>query len=192
MRKIFGAMIVLSLLLATRMTCFAAPPPVDGFMGAPWGASRQQVEAAMAEKGFALIEQRADGVVDRYRGVFADHPAELLFRYNKNVFYYGEAHLLDAQGKGLDAALDAYHAMARLLTAKYGPPDRKDYGVVPGPDKKEKIVNGFSEWDNIPTTATPSGHVKISVVGGYIGTHDVRVSYDIGETWTLLKSVKDI
>lgn len=89
------------LAVVLAMVCLAlwtvpvyAGPAVEGFSGVPWGASREQVQAAMAEKGFTLLEQ-IPGVADKYKGSFAGHAAELKFFFHKNLFYSGEAIIRD-------------------------------------------------------------------------------------------------
>jgi hypothetical protein len=192
MQKSFGAIIIFCLLMSFSKASYAAPPTVDGFVGVPWGASRQQVASVMVEKGYALLQQREDGVLDRYQGTFADYPAELVFLYTKNVFYYGSAELLPARDKGMDVAMKYYYEMAQLLTAKYGEPAKKSYGFLPGPGGKETILSRHSSWENIPAAITPPGQVTISVLGGDMAGYRVEVNYTIGKAWAQLKNVKDI
>jgi len=49
------------------------------------GASREQVQAAIAEKGYTLLEQGAKPAYEKYRGTFAGHPAELRFFYERSL-----------------------------------------------------------------------------------------------------------
>jgi hypothetical protein len=191
MRKLFCAVLILSVLLATQIPGYAQRPAVDGFIGVPWGASRAQVQAAMAKKGFTLLEQRADGVFDRYTGTFAGHPAELEFSYEKNVFHYGQAELLDAQmenwGPRTNAMVMIYREMVQVLAAKYGPPD-ETYIDVPGENRAVASV-----WENIPTTATPPGKVAITIygkAGNLRNMFTVRVDYSINRGWALQKTGK--
>jgi hypothetical protein len=197
MQKLLCTMIALSLLLVTQMTSYAAPPPVDGFVGVPWGASRQQVAAAMAEKGFILLEQRADGSIDKYQGTFAGQPAELEFWYEKNVFYRGEAAFLHVKDKDFYVVKAYYIELRDLLTAKYGSP-REVTSIGSKPIS-------YSIWEHLSATATPPGRVAIQVREGpaLFGTgpslgnnlyqaHSVIVVYDIGASWARIKDVKDI
>lgn len=194
MRRVFVILTVLSFLLALQVTSYAAPP-VEGFMGVPWGASRQQVQKAMEERGFKLLEQRADGVVDTYQGTFTGQPAELNFQYEKNVFFYGSAAFLHVKGQSLDAALAYYQELKGLLTNKYGVPMvyADEYG-------REKV----SRWEGLAAAATPPGQVSIQLMygkvfygTGYLGNGlyqatGVAVNYGIGSAWARQKAVKDV
>jgi len=194
MKKIFRTLIVLSLLLILQSTGYASPP-VDGFIGVPWGSGRQEVQKLMAERSFTLLEQRADGVVDKYQGTFVGQPAELTFQYENNIFFRGEAAFLQVKGQSIDATRAYYTELRGMLTAKYGTPTR-EYA-----DASNMTVG--SSWD-VPTTATPPGQVNIyarygSVFygTGYWGSgiyvaSGVSLSYDIGSSWAHLKGNKHI
>jgi|GEM_PF-3666922 len=194
MRKIFSAVIILGLLLVLQTTIQAAPA-VDGFMGVPWGTSREQVQKAMEERGFTLLEQRSDGILDKYRGTFIGKPAELTLRYENNVFFGGEAAFLDVKGAEADVVRLHYMEMKELLTAKYGLPSQ-EYS-----DQNGKNV--ACQWD-LPTTATPPGRViiytwygKAFYGTGYLGSglytdSGFTVRYSIGSTWARIKGGKDI
>lgn len=198
MRKIFGLFIVLTLFLVAQLTGYAAPP-VEGFMGVPWGADRQQVQKAMEERGFKLLEQRADGVVDTYQGTFVDQPAQLKFQYYKNgsVFYSGSAAFLHVKGRSPDSAMAYYYELKGLLTAKYG---TRTALATDGSGRLEYA----SLWQGLPATATPSGQATIQLRHGPIiyGTgywgnglseaYGVEVSYYMDSSWAHQKSVKDI
>ena len=184
MRKLFCAVLILSVLLLTQIPSYAQRPAVDGFLGVPWGASKAQVQAAMAKKGFALLKQ-VSAEEDVYQGTFAGHPAELTFYYKKNVFYCGSAFL---QPGGENVVESTYYEMVELCKAKYGRPDKmRDY--MPG-----LIMAGTCVWKDMPATATPPGKVDIFIVGGKPGSRGeerlgVRVQFEIGMGWALLKTV---
>ena len=96
-----------------------AAPRVDGFADVPWGANVDQLKAVMDQRGATLQKQGPDRV--EYLGTFANEPARLIFYFDKNIFYQGEAELLNAKGKDgwkplsrnrvVSAALKAYAAM---------------------------------------------------------------------------------
>ena len=193
MRKLFGAVLILGVLLATQIPGYAQRPAVDGFIGVPWGASKAQVQSAMAKKGFTPIKQ-GDELYDKYKGTFAGHPAELEFWYAENVFYHGEAALLDSRvpEKFGDVTLVTYQQMVRVFEAKYGPADVSYCG-------KEALFHQtpwVNELNNVPTTVTPPGKVNVGVYMRYCtygpnyGTTSVIVTYDIGKSWALLKTGK--
>lgn len=191
----FVVLFSLALCFSPLQTASQAAPTVDGFMGVPWGANHEQVQRAMEERGFTLLEQRADGIVDKYRGTFTGRPAELTFQYENNVFFEGEAAFLDVKGAESDVVRLHYMEMKELLTAKYGSP-AKEYSAENG-------RNIACAWD-LPTTVTPSGRVTIymwygkAMYGtGYLGSglymdSGFTVRYSIGSTWARLKGGKDI
>ena len=193
--KVFGLVVLFSLVLMVfTIPGYAAPPPVDGFIGVPWGASRQQVQKAMEERGFTLLEQRADGCVDTYQGTFTGQPAELKFQYENNVFFGGDASFLHIKGASLDAVQAYYLELKGMLTAKYGMPMELTDATGKTP---------VCLWERLPAVATPPGQVTIQARYGrvFYGTgywgnglylaSGVTVSYSIGSAWARMRNVKD-
>lgn len=97
----------------------------DGFLGVPWGASRDQIIKTMNERGFTT--QGAIGSADRppstlvFRGAFADQACQLEFYLMSNALYKGRAsHLGLLQPPGAQLAL--YRQMVKQIGVKYGPP----------------------------------------------------------------------
>jgi len=139
MRKICGMIMVLCLLLVTQMTGYATPPAVEGFMGVPWGANRQQVEAVMVRHGYAKIPRPdfcSDPTYARnsvcspdlaiYDGSYADERAELQYLFLNNAFYAGQAEMAAINGPKLTAYQAAiFPKIKELLIAKYGQPDEE-------------------------------------------------------------------
>ena len=185
----FAVLMVLFVLSA--MPAYAAP--VDGFIGVPWGASRQEVQKVMQERGFTLLEQRADGIVDTYRGTFTGQPAELRFQYQNNVYFAGTAAFLHVKGS-FDGSMAYYYELKEQLTAKYGTP--LTYNIASGSERS-------SRWEGLTTMATPPGRVfihlrygPVSYGTGYAGqgsfeANGVAVQYSIGSAWASQKAVKD-
>lgn len=191
MKNLFSAVLALSLLMLFTASSYAASS-VDGFIGVPWGASRQQVQKAMEERGFTLLEQRADGFIDTYQGTFTGQSAQLTFIYEKNVFYKGEAAFLHVRDKDYYAVKAYYTELKGLLTAKYGPPmERSSIG-------SQSL--SYSKWENLPATARHPGQVTIMLREGpelfwpkkNHSSYSVIVSYDIGSSWARQIAVKDI
>jgi hypothetical protein len=191
------AILVMALFLFSGIVFAGEPATVDGFIGVPWGASRQVVQKAMEERGFTLLEQRADGVRDKYRGTFTGQPAELEFHYQNDFFISGEANFLHVKGQSLDAARAYYLELKGMLTAKYGPPSQE---LIPYGGKTDVV----SLWEELPTTATPPSQVTIQARygqvfygtgylgdGGYLAT-GVTVWYRVPSSWANQKAVKDI
>lgn len=190
--------IVMAFAIAACTVTAHAAPPVDGFIGVPWGASREQVEKIMQGKDFTLLEKRSDGAVDTYHGTFADYPAELKFQYEKNVFFRGSAAFLDVKDRDLMIIKMRFIEMKNLLSLKYGLPNQE---LIPYGSKE---VTGCL-WENIPTTVSPPGRISIYVYygskmvygTGYLGNGmymapGLQVEYYIGSEWAKLKTLKDI
>ena len=150
-----------------------AAPPVDGFIGVPWGASREQVQTAMAEKGFALIGLNLDRG-DTYKGNFAGYPAELYFEFLNNVFYKGSARLLDLRSPNYEA----YFGLKGLISAKY---------MQVGREEKEKKCFQ-SLWLDLPAMATPAGKVSIFLTSGCDRSERAWIVYDITQAWARFKA----
>lgn len=187
MKVLFGAVLILSVLLVTQIPCYAQRPAVDGFIGVPWGASKVQVQAAMSKKDFALIERRTDGHLDIYKGTFAGHPAELTFLYQKNVFYSGWAELLDVPSSRDILLFVTYPEMKQLFKAKYGLYNFEEYS----PDSSGKVISKFCTWKDLSSTITPPGNVEINIEAYFLKEGNVmRITYSIGKSWALLKSSK--
>lgn len=182
---------LLMLLVFSTLSAYAAPP-IDGFISVPWGSSREQVQKAMEERGFTLLEQRDDGFSDTYQGTFTGQPAQLRFIYEKNVFYKGEAAFLHVRDKDYYAVKAYYTELKGLLTAKYGPPvERSSIGSQP---------LSYSKWEDLPATTSHPGQVTIMLREGpelfwpekNHSSYSVIVSYDIGSSWARQIAVKDI
>ena len=196
--RVAGVAIVgMALFLFSGIVFAGEPATVDGFIGVPWGASRQEVQKAMEERGFKLLEHRADVVLDYYLGTFTGQPAELVFQYQNELFIRGEANFLHVKGQSLDAARAYYLELKGMLTVKYGPPSQEliPYGG--------KTAVGCL-WQELPTTATPPSQVTIHARygqvlygtgylgnGGYMAT-GVSVTYNVPSSWASQKAVKDI
>ncbi|MBP2653826.1 MAG: hypothetical protein H6Q73_1395 [Firmicutes bacterium] len=82
--RIFVLVILISILIS--LPVYAAPT-VDGFVGVPWGASSEQIDQTMQEKGFSLSS--ASSTMRSYNGIFAGEARVLKFRLSNNKFYEG-------------------------------------------------------------------------------------------------------
>ncbi|MFH1615687.1 MAG: hypothetical protein ABIG61_11475 [Planctomycetota bacterium] len=157
-------------LLAVSIVMFsgiarAGAATVDGFVGVPWGASKQQVAKAMAQQGFTLVDEikGAYGEYGVYRGTFVDQPADLAFQFGKNGLCAGQADLLGVRDKDLFIAKIVYRDIKRLLVTKYGPPDHADDSPVVG-SYGEAII---SIWQDLRTAGTPHAPVTIVLDAGF-------------------------
>ena len=179
-----------ALLLVTN-TALAAPR-VDGFADVPWGANADQLKAAMDQRGATLQKQSTDRV--EYLGTFANEPARLIFYFDKNIFYQGEAELLNAKGKDEPIIKKYFAEFSNMVTAKYG-------NAEPGGSVGQFLV--FANlWRNLPTGAQPAAQVAISVVGivdvrkkpdPNKAENKVIISYSVGLDWARAQTLpKDI
>ena len=132
MRKALRMVIVFWVLLGLQATVFAAPP-VEGFMGVPWGSSREQVDKAMVEQGFVKLAKPdwcatvpgnalCDPGLVNYDGRFAGERAEVRFLFQNKALYRGWVVLLSSETIYLQDQVNAFARMKALLTEKYGPP----------------------------------------------------------------------
>ena len=101
-----------------------APYP-EGFVGIPWGASRDQVVKVMNERGFTtegtVSSQDQPASTLLYRGAFDGQPCQLEFYFSSNAMFKGRAsHLGLLQPAGAQLAL--YRQLVNLVSAKYGLP----------------------------------------------------------------------
>ncbi len=138
----------------------------DGFVGVPWGSTREQTKSILQKKGYSLITNKAPfwADADLYRGSFADQTADLYFHYGgTDYFSSGQAYLVGFKGQGTDIALVGYYTVVKLIKAKYGDCDREISTY------SEEHGKGFvCSWENIKTSKPPYGIVSIGVQAGAI------------------------
>jgi hypothetical protein len=154
-----------TLLLAVSVVMFygiaqANAASLDGFVGVPWGADKQQVAKAMAQRDFKKVAEGASYIT--YRGTFADLPADLTFAFKKNGFYTGEADLLSCRDQEIIFTIAPYKGIKELLIAKYGPPDDSTNDAVTSMWGREGML---SKW-SMRTTGTPPAPAGISLQQG--------------------------
>jgi len=119
--------LTVSVLLALSTIMFSgtaqAVPVPGGFAGISWGASRADVEKAMAERNYPKdADSKADIYV--YNGEFAGYKADLIFNFINNKVYAGGALFLwHETNKYL---IDKYfREFESQLREKYGEPEYK-------------------------------------------------------------------
>lgn len=141
MRKALDVVIALCLLLLLQATVFAAPP-VEGFIGLPWGSSREQVDNAMAEQGFIKLAKPdwcatvpgnalCDPGLVNYDGRFAGDRAEIRFLFQNKALYRGWVILSSSETIYLQDQVNAFRNMKGLLTEKYGSPTTDEKNTRP-------------------------------------------------------------
>lgn len=169
-----------------------AAPRVDGFADVPWGANVDQLKSVMDQRGATLQKQGPDRV--EYLGTFANEPARLIFYFDKNIFYQGEAELLNAKGKDEPVIKKYFEEFSNMVTAKYG-------NAEPGGSVGQFQVYA-NLWRNLPTAAQPAAQAGISVVGivdvrkkpdPNKAENKVIISYSVGLDWARAQTLpKDI
>ncbi len=169
-----------------------AAPQVNGFADVPWGANVDQLIAVMEQRGATLKKQDPDRA--EYLGTFANQPARLIFYFNKNIFYQGEAELLNATGKEEPVIKKYFGEFSNMVAAKYG---NAEYGGSVG-----EFQIYANRWRNLPTAAQPAAQAGISVVGivdvrkkpdPNKAENKVIVSYSVGLDWARAQTLpKDI
>ena len=121
-RSVFIIPMIFCILLMMHLTSYAAS--VDGFIGVPWGATQQQIDSAMKEKGFPHHD-----FMPYYVGSFAGYTARALsFQLKHDSFYEGQAsicHTEENSGHGEVRACS--QKIVSMISEKYGQPTgRKD------------------------------------------------------------------
>ena len=186
MRKLFRIIIMMGFLLMLQTIGYAAPA-VEGFAGVPWGTSREQSQKLMAEKGFTSLGQ-ADGFSDKYKGVFAGHPAELKLTYTKDVFYCGEAIIKDMPAPEILWSMsDFFDDMKKLFVAKYGAANA-EYTLGEG----ENLLGFGARWENLAAADNPAGQAYIDIRGikkrPQSDFWGIIITYNIGLSWATFKA----
>jgi len=129
-RVMFYLVVVPALLVMSVVMCSGivrADQGPDGFIGIPWGASREVVEKEMAERHFPKDSNwKIDYYI--YDGSFAGYPAYLIFHFENNKFVDGGAGLIEVfhsinDGTGYNLLADKYFSILEgQLIEKYGEP----------------------------------------------------------------------
>lgn len=186
MRQLFRAILMMVFLLMLQTTGYASSA-VEGFAGISWGTSREQSQKLMAEKGFTYLGQ-ADDFSDKYKGIFAGHPAELKLTYTKDIFYCGEANIKDMPAPEIAWSMsDSVDDMKKLFIAKYGPAN-VEYTLGEG----ENLLGFGARWENLATATNPAGQAYIDIRGikkrPQTDFWGIIITYNIGASWAMLKA----
>jgi hypothetical protein len=113
--------LAVSVVMFSSITQAAGTIP-DGFAGVPWGASRAEVEKAMAERHYSKDPESKTAVI--YNGEFAGYKGDLIFRFMNNKLYEGDALFLWHDPNKW--RIDKYFSELEIqLIKKYGNPRYK-------------------------------------------------------------------
>ena len=145
----FNLIMLFCLLIAScPLSGYAAGP--DGFINVPWGATQQQIDNAMKEKGFYHHE-----FMPYYVGSFAGYPAPALsFQLKHNAFYEGQASICHTpENSGHREVQDCSQKIVSMISDKYGQPTRQ----------KPEHSNSYSlYWEGLQNAAS-SDNITIHV-----------------------------
>ena len=126
-KAILNAAMTVCLLLLMQSVSYSVALP-DGLAGVPWGATREQVMKIMTEKGFTQENVHPLSAGNRpltgfvFYGSFANRTCYLDFTFKGNAFYSGSVIVKSYYPQQV---LEAYNHFVKLLTDKYGMPERE-------------------------------------------------------------------
>ena len=164
-------------MLLLQATSYAAPP-VEGFMGVPWGAGREQVAKAMAEQGFIKLAKPdwcatvpgnalCDPGLVNYDGRFAGERAEIRFLFQNKSLYQGWVMFTMSQTTRLADQVNSYTRTKALLAEKYGPPTTETKYIRP----KGGSESARASW--MLTTGDPGDQVELVVLMEGVFTYSI-------------------
>jgi hypothetical protein len=117
-----------------------AAPPVEGFLGVPWGSGMPQAKQAMAEKGHPLFrpvycvempnDYRCAPNILWFQGLYAGNQADLMFEFHQNQLVKGSA-TLGSYDFNLNYQMSVYNNLTAALTDKYGTPAKVESNEYP-------------------------------------------------------------
>ncbi|MGD0658830.1 MAG: hypothetical protein ABSD38_12255 [Syntrophorhabdales bacterium] len=162
------------LIVSCPYSGYAAGP--DGFANVPWGASKSQVDQAMAQQGFSSEGEVThhyvinDGsIVFSYYGTLASAVGHVQLFFLNGAFYDGYFNFHDEDGVGT-REVRAYQQFLAVIQSKYGPPGQS------GPN--------YSIWRGLQAPASSdtiairlSYSVQSSRCGGGFCSSSFSVSY---------------
>jgi len=106
------------LLLTLQVPAYAQA--VDGFLGVPWGASKNQVVKAMEDRGFPVrppFDNQFTGEFAGYQG------ANLAFFLERNSFYWAQASICHTpENTGYPEVQSCGQNLENMIRSKYGTP----------------------------------------------------------------------
>lgn len=146
MRITARASAVLVVLLLSLSVAAKAAPPVDGVLGIPWGASRDQVERAMADQGFGKLPAPAYEFLDPtnlyYSGQYAADPAKFTIYFKNRAVYRISVELSRSNSNNASVVYQSYSVMKGALADKYGPVSR----TVPPSTNSNTVRTTWTVW----------------------------------------------
>lgn len=137
---------VLCVLLLSLAVTAQAAPPVDGVLGIQWGASRDQVERAMADQGFGKLPPPTYEFLDPtnlyFSGQYAAEPAKITVCFKNQAVYRISVKLLRSDSDNASVVYQSYSVMKGALNDKYGHESR----TVPPSTNKNTVRTTWAVW----------------------------------------------
>ncbi len=164
-RKALG-LAVLFCLFAVGCPLLAGAAGPDGFANVLWGASKSQVDQAMAQQGFRFLGQAAgksygDGSAGyRYQGTLVGTSGTLEFWFLNGVFFRGNFVFYNEDGGA--AASKAYWQFLPIIQSKYGPPTKSG-------NQTGSYTGVSNVWEGLQAPGSPD---KIQIILAYSATSE--------------------
>ena len=140
-RLVLFTVMILCLLFVMQSVGYAGVAP-EGFVGVLWGASSEQINKTMRERGYKKIESNNPDIL-RFFGTFGSQPCDLSFNLSMNSFYQGTAYC--SQNEQHATTKWFFELEVKKLSEKYGPPDEQDTRKV----EKCTDVCDWAMWDHL-------------------------------------------
>jgi hypothetical protein len=110
------------LLMCFAVTAYAEPVP-EGFVGVPWGTTREQVRKIMSERGWLRLTGSAP-TEESFNGAYNGMTGQLTFIFAGESFVEGRADFLArVPERSIAFTTKKYEETVKILTEKYGPPN---------------------------------------------------------------------
>lgn len=135
-RTIACMFLTLALFMVFAIPAGAAGP--DGFAGVPWGATQDQVDQAMRDRGFQRLSSQVPNM-QLYSGTFGGYAGSLQFVFFRSALYEG---LFNTSSRGnYDWVQQVGTEIVNTLMAKYG-----GYSRTKAPGGNEGVMY---YWDGL-------------------------------------------
>ena len=143
--------LLLLLVLATNVATAQVSDTLTGFLGVPFGASRQQVKAYILKNGATISEESTDAVyVKNISQVITSQTVSIaMYRFTSNDKMFSGSMLVEPPNT--PSAIDVYESIVSKISLKYG--------------EGEEIVDAkypFSEADKNKVSAITGGYVSVA------------------------------
>lgn len=169
----------------------------DGFLGIPWGASRDLIVKTMNERGYrqltggSRIEGEDPGIL-YFKGAFAGAPCQLSFSLLANSFYAERAICSLSAWPGVPQG--TFRTISEMLSSKYGPPQGRNSDKMKLNDGRE-LPRESVFWDLVDSRTSDKYTIQVEFrvawIAGVTGDQwSVNVSYSADSLYERLKKVE--